>query len=1519
MKAKLTLLPALIVTMIGLSLAQPVIENVDHSPKNIDVGDTVEVEAKAQGTDINFIQFRVSGESWNTEDCNTFGSCNRTWDFEVDEEGITNVEIKAANDDYEYSEVKDYYITVNEDRETSMTISGVPSEAEVGESYTVNAEAYDSKGRLGNQDLDIYYRYNDGERQSERIGGSECYYRRSIGEGRTECGASASFEPVEGASDHRIFASITASDGLIIWKPEEFYVAEPETESDLVINEVSISDEEIEEDTEATVEAEVENEGSESGYATLRWYADDTRIATANRNIEPGEIKTLSRDISYSDLEDEGLVTGEEYDLSAEENLDGDTEESQDTVMLLEPEDSSSDFIVDITDTNDPVEEGEDLEVEYEVNNEGGQKDTQDIELYVDGNLEDSEPDTLRVGATSTGTLIWETEEGDAGWETVEVQTEDDSDTRNVNIERGDRDPESDVELETVSASKYTIGVGESTEIRANVRNNRDSSSFVQVNWEADNTNIAGSTVNIPSNSERTLDRDRTYNELINQGLEAGECYDLSGRLQFDGDIDSSEEAPNDLCLEQEISEDPAFFDVRDISFDSPVYVDDRVEVDYTVKNTGDSSARKTVRLKLDGETKDTESVRLDGGEEKDGTLDFRPEEDEVGVKDLSISTNDDERSGPINIRERTQDPAFFDVEIDGYDNEVTEGETVEVDYTVTNTGDQDDIQNIELRARGETQDTNFNVGLDEGESESGTLEWDTEEGDSGWRTIKVRSEDDDETEVVRIKDGDEPIEDADVEFSSVSASRYTVRPGELTELRSSVENEGGISASVQVEWRAGGTSIGSDSRTVPGDSERDLERDRSYSQLLSEGLEAGECYNLGARLRSGGNLVDYRDAPQNLCLEEDDEPEDPEGEYDLKTIVLSSSGSPIEGAEVSAGSRTALTRSDGVATIEDLDEGSYDVIASKPGYSTEVRDNVDVDRDRTISLTLDEVEGVEADFSFSPSRPLEDQEVVFNGGLSSGDIESYEWDFDDGSTARGRTVEHEFDDSGFYMVGLEVEDLRGRTDERTRVVQVRSEEADPEFYDLDIEVVDSETDDEIEDARVSVDGRTRTTDDDGEASFNLEESVYSVFVSADDYRSESRTVTLNRDRDIEVELDPRDREFGRGEIRIQDLRIPASVCRGDDVTARLDIENTGDRDRVFTLSASGLSNEIDRTYSLDEGDEFTRSVEFINVEGSGNERVSFTTGDDSRERIVQLRDCEDEESSDISITASPTQIRAGESVRVSGYVDNVERGTQVTIGSSNRYRSLGSATTDPSGRYELYVEPTEIGDQTLTAEASGMEANTRIEVLPTVSVISASTRPERVFEGDTYEVCAQLESQSSGPLVVLKEDGQEVDSKYGRGEVCFDRRKAPGNYNYEIVGYARGQSSTKTASVEVMEMDSEVRNFPDQIASVRSGSGMVRVQLYNNQREFRNYEISLEGLPDSWTSQSRKQVHLDSGEGRTEYLYFTPKDEGDFTGTLRVESEGRTVYTEDIDISSGGTDRGPSRIDQFLMWLRYR
>ncbi len=1087
---KLTII-SLIIAFMGVVVAQPIITQIDHSPSNPDVGDEVTVTATAEDDHLNILQFRETGESWNSLDCDTFVSCERSWEFTPDSSGDHSVEVRAANGDWEYSDVETYTVTI---------------------------------------------------------------------------GAEAEFNLLS----------------------------------------VSITNEELEEGESTTFEAEIQNTGSSYEYADIEFFAGDNSVHSQWQGISGGSTATVTVEKSYSDLQNAGLNVGDSYEVSAVENVGGDQRDSGQSITLLEPE--------------------------------------------------------------------------------------------------------------------QPIG------------------------------------------------------------------------------------------------------------------------------------------------------------------------------------------------------SAFFDVEIDSVSS-VTEGETLDVDYTVTNTGEESDTQNVELHARGERRDRNVNVGLSGGESTSGTLRWDTEIGDSGYRTIYVNSNDDEVSDVVDILERDEEPR-PELSLSSITASDYSIGEGESTILRSNTVNNGDQSASFSVRWRAGGVELGRRFGSVDGNSDTDLTLQRSFSQLTSSGLSEGNCYTLEGRLYSNSQLVDTREAPQQLCLDDEDDEgpiDDPEF-YDFNVVVLTERGSTLEEAEVNVGGNSAVTGSNGIASFEGIEEGIYDVVASRTGYRTEVRSDVNIDRDRTISMTLMEIDGPEADFTWSPERPEAGQEVVFDDSRSSGEIVSYTWDFGDGNNATGSSPIHTFDSSGFYRVNLEIEDEDGRTDDRTRVVQVIEADEDPETYDLDVEVIDSETGDSIENARVSADGSTRTTDSAGRTNFSLEESVYDVFISAEGYRSKNRVITLDRNRDITFELVRLDdRPTPRTGVRINDVQMPSSVCRGEDVTARVDLENRETNERAFTLSASGLSNEVDRSYVMEGEESFTRTVEFVSVEGSGNEQVSFTTGDDSRQRTVQVRSCpETEDENGISVSARPTQVRIGDSVRVSGYVDNVGRGTQVNISTDNRFQNLGSTTTRPDGYYQLYVNPSRIGQQTITAEAADREASTRIDVLPTVSVLSAYSSPDRVFEGETYEVCAEIESQSPGPLVVLRQDGQEVDAKYGRGEVCFERRSSPGDYNYEVRAWARGQSSSRSTSVEVLEMDSEVRNFPDQITSVRSGSGMIQVDLYNNQREFKEYQLDLEGIPRDWISQSRKEVMLDSGERSTQYFYITPKDEGTFHPTLTVRSEEEVIYDEEIRVRSGGTDREPSRWERFRMWLRY-
>ncbi|USZ72313.1 CARDB domain-containing protein [Natronosalvus halobius] len=84
----------------------------------------------------------------------------------------------------------------------------------------------------------------------------------------------------------------------------------------------------------------------------------------------------------------------------------------------------------------------------------------------------------------------------------------------------------------------------------------------------------------------------------------------------------------------------------------------------------------------------------------------------------------------------------YFEVEIDDTNSPVVEGETLLVNATIVNTGDFEGTQTIELEIDGEgVVDSTTVENLAGGQSEEITLEWETEQGNSGNYTAIVSSE----------------------------------------------------------------------------------------------------------------------------------------------------------------------------------------------------------------------------------------------------------------------------------------------------------------------------------------------------------------------------------------------------------------------------------------------------------------------------------------------------------------------------------------------------------------------------------------------------------------------------------------------------------------------------------------------------------------------------------------------------------------------------------------------------------
>lgn len=124
------------------------------------------------------------------------------------------------------------------------------------------------------------------------------------------------------------------------------------------------------------------------------------------------------------------------------------------------------------------------------------------------------------------------------------------------------------------------------------------------------------------------------------------------------------------------------------------------------------------------------------------------------------------------------------------------------------------------------------------------------------------------------------------------------------------------------------------------------------------------------------------------------------------------------------------------VSTSTDLNytfdqSGDYNVgkIVTVNGYDYSKGETVTVQQNTT------------AEFSYSPSEPLEGEQISFNDqSVTPFTITSYSWSFGDGTTSTNQNPTHTYSSIGEYEVTLTVEDDQNQTDSKTEIVNVFSE-----------------------------------------------------------------------------------------------------------------------------------------------------------------------------------------------------------------------------------------------------------------------------------------------------------------------------------------------------------------------------------------------------------------------------------------------------------------------------------------------
>jgi len=136
-------------------------------------------------------------------------------------------------------------------------------------------------------------------------------------------------------------------------------------------------------------------------------------------------------------------------------------------------------FDVSITGTNSPIKAGNNLDVDYSLNNTGGKPDTQDIRLEIDGIQEDQDSSvSLNAGTSTSGVLTWSTQSSDEGSYNVSVLSSDDSDNIGIVIESPV--PESVQADSLVAWYRFQDGDGRDYTSELNIGDNTDYSGSVR-------------------------------------------------------------------------------------------------------------------------------------------------------------------------------------------------------------------------------------------------------------------------------------------------------------------------------------------------------------------------------------------------------------------------------------------------------------------------------------------------------------------------------------------------------------------------------------------------------------------------------------------------------------------------------------------------------------------------------------------------------------------------------------------------------------------------------------------------------------------------------------------------------------------------------------------------------------------------------------------------------------------------------------------------------------------------------
>ena len=372
------------------------------------------------------------------------------------------------------------------------------------------------------------------------------------------------------------------------------------------------------------VSFEVENTDDQAATQDIEFLVGGQQEAVlTDETLEPGA--TLTDTFTYeTDMND----TGDPLSLT----VSTDDEQATTAVDVLGP----ANFQVELTDVPDSVSPGDQIAVDFTVENTGDEAATQDIAFLVDGQQEDLLPDEqLQPGDNVSDTFTYPTGAGDAG-QTVSVAVSTDNDTASADVPI--LEPASfDVTLTNVPAE---VTAGEDLVVEYEVENTGGQTDTQDIEFLVDSQQEAV----LP---DQTLDGGNVLADQFTYTpgeSDVGETLSVAVSTEDD-------QASADVNVTGS-----SFFDVSITDAPAGVRGGEDIVVDFTVENTGSISGTQDVAFLVDGQQEDALTGQtLAPDATLSDTFTYTTTSGQVG-QDLTVEvrTDDDsaQRTIPVNATE---------------------------------------------------------------------------------------------------------------------------------------------------------------------------------------------------------------------------------------------------------------------------------------------------------------------------------------------------------------------------------------------------------------------------------------------------------------------------------------------------------------------------------------------------------------------------------------------------------------------------------------------------------------------------------------------------------------------------------------------------------------------------------------------------------------------------------------------------------------------------------------------------